>query len=81
MSGSAGGANRASSCHVRSASGTEEQHTSAEESLDEAANSGRVDVDVKTEKRKKGCETTCAELLSGGVDYAVDLVEAGDDVG
>jgi len=27
-----------------------------------------------------GCETTCAELLGDGVDKAVDLVGAEDDV-
>jgi hypothetical protein len=39
-----------------------------EESLDEATNSGRVDVEDKTGKKERRCETTCAELFGDGVD-------------
>jgi hypothetical protein len=45
-----------------------ERHTSTEESLDEAANSGRVDVEGMTGEKESGCETMCAELLGDGVD-------------
>jgi len=36
--------------------------------LDEARNSGRLDVEGKTGEKERGCETTCAELLGDGVD-------------
>jgi len=45
-----------------------ERHTSTEGSLDEAMNSGRVDVEGMTGKKERGCEITCAELLGDGVD-------------
>ena len=45
-----------------------ERHTSTEESLDEATNSGRVDVEGKTGENERSCETMCAELLGEGVD-------------
>jgi len=57
-----------------------ERHTSTEESLYEATNSGRVDVEGKTGKKERGCETTGAELFGDGVDGTVDLIEAKDDV-
>jgi len=56
------------------------RHISTEESLDEATNSGRVDVKGRTGKKETGCETTCAELLDDGVDWAIGLIEAEDDV-
>jgi len=39
-----------------------------DESLDEVMNSRRVDIEGMTGERESGCETTCAELLSNGVD-------------
>jgi len=38
--------------------------------LDEATNSGEVDVEGKTGKKERGCasESSCAELLDDGVD-------------
>jgi hypothetical protein len=48
--------------------------------LDEATNSGRVDVEGMTEKQERGRDTTCAELLGDDVDLAVDLIEGEDGV-
>lgn len=80
MASSAGAAYRASSCHVHSVSGAGNDTQVTEESLDEATNSGRVDVEGMTGKKERGCETTCAEFLGDNVDKAVDLIEAEDDV-
>jgi hypothetical protein len=45
-----------------------ERHASTEESLDEATDSGRVDVEGKTGKKERSSEATCAELCCDGVD-------------
>ena len=45
-----------------------ERHTSTEESLNEAANSGRVDVEGTTGEKERSCETTCAELFGDGCE-------------
>ena len=57
-----------------------ERHTSMDESLNEATNSGRVDVEGKSGKKGRLCETTCAELFGDSVDKADGLIETEDDV-
>jgi len=51
-----------------------------EESLNEATNSGRVDIEGKSRKKGRLCKTTCAELFGDSVDKAADLIETDDDV-
>ena len=36
--------------------------------MDEATNSRQIDVEGMSGKKESGCETTCAELRSDGVD-------------
>jgi hypothetical protein len=45
-----------------------------------ATNSGRVDVESMIEKKERGRETTCVELLGDGVDWAFGFIEGEDDV-
>lgn len=48
--------------------------------MNEATNSRKVDVKGMTGKKERGCETTCAELFGYGVDEAIDLTEAEDNM-
>ena len=55
-----------------------ERYTGTEESLYEAMNSGRVDVEGKTGEKERSCGTTFAKLFDE--EKAVDLIGAEDDV-
>jgi hypothetical protein len=48
--------------------------------VDEATSSRRVDIEGKTGKKERGCETIFIELLGDGVDKAVDIVEGATHV-
>ena len=57
-----------------------ERHTSTEESLDEATNSGRVFVEDETRKEETSDEATCTKHLADGVGEVVNLVDAEDNM-
>jgi hypothetical protein len=50
------------------------------ESLDEATDTSRDDIDSKAGKEERGGEPTCAKFFSDGSDEAVDLFEIKDNV-
>jgi hypothetical protein len=54
--------------------------TSEKKCLGKAANTRQADIEGKAGKEEWGSEPTCAELIGGGADEAVDLFKAEDDM-